>query len=321
MFLVSRRANFTFVAGAALVTTGITFAFGAADAGARRAAAPPGHGKAPAAVNGDNGTVKIHDSSTPVTDRRNEPHVCVFYLDAFGFDPGQSVSWQIKSWPPTGDRAVVDQGTLTLDSAVMAALAQAMPRALQALLDVRRRAWRRQEKVSWVSCPSSTPTPTPTPTPPSPAPTSNAPASTGPRRRSPARARRRLRRARPRARRPPSRPLRHLCRCRYPARDGLRHWALTTGGPRATGPFASAGSRASCAARPMMAVAPGPPGSLARRRRRTAAGRGAVAGAAPRSWRPGSADAAISRGAKQPRRSRLSPRPASRRQNSPGRRA
>ena len=117
MSLVSRRANFTFVAGAALVTTGITFGFGAADAGARPAAAPPGHGKAPAAVNGDNGTVRIHDYSTPVTDPRNEPHVCVFYLDAFGFDPGQSVSWQIKSWPPTGDRAVVDQGTLTLDSA------------------------------------------------------------------------------------------------------------------------------------------------------------------------------------------------------------
>ena len=146
MSLVSRRANFTFVAGAALVTTGITFAFGAPAAGARPAAAPPGHGKAPAAVNGDNGTVKIHNSSTPVTDRRNEPHVCVFYLDAFGFDPGQSVSWQIKSWPPTGDRAVVDQGTLTArqrrrwpDQRPGAA-----ERALQALLDVCRRAWRRQ---------------------------------------------------------------------------------------------------------------------------------------------------------------------------------
>ena len=96
MFLVSRRANFTFVAGAALVTTSIAFALAAPGASARSAAAPPGHGKAPAAVNGDNGTVKIHNSSTPVTDRRNEPHVCVFYLDAFGFDPGQSVSWQIK---------------------------------------------------------------------------------------------------------------------------------------------------------------------------------------------------------------------------------
>jgi hypothetical protein len=69
-----------------------------------------------AAKNGNNGTVKVHRSTTPVTDRRNEPHVCVFYLDAFGFDPGQSVSWQIKSWPPTGDRTVSSSGFLALDS-------------------------------------------------------------------------------------------------------------------------------------------------------------------------------------------------------------
>jgi len=43
-------------------------------------------------VSGDNGTVKIHRSTTPVTDRRNQPHVCVFYLDAFGFDSAQAVS-------------------------------------------------------------------------------------------------------------------------------------------------------------------------------------------------------------------------------------
>jgi hypothetical protein len=48
---------------------------------------------------------------------------------------------------------------------------------------------------------------------------------------------------------------------RHPARDGLRHWALTTGGSRATGSFASAGSRASGPARPMMGVALEPPGS------------------------------------------------------------
>jgi hypothetical protein len=124
-------------------------------------------------VPGDNGTVKIHNSSTPVTDRRNEPHVCVFYLDAFGFDPGQSVSWQIKSWPPTGDRAVVDQGTLTLDSAGDGRTSdQALPDGHYKLF------WTfagehgaAKQKVFWVSCPSSTPTPTPTPTSPSPAPT------------------------------------------------------------------------------------------------------------------------------------------------------
>jgi hypothetical protein len=170
--LVSRRANFAVVAGAALVATS-TFALAVPGANARPVAAPPGHGKAPAAVNGDNGTVKIHNSSTPVTDRRNEPHVCVFYLDAFGFDPGQSVSWQIKSWPPTGDRAVVDQGTLTLDSAGGGRTSdQALPNGHYKLF------WTfagehgaAKQKVFWVSCPSSTPTPTPTPTSPSPTPT------------------------------------------------------------------------------------------------------------------------------------------------------
>src|SRR6266446_2221270 len=91
---------------------------GVAVAGGSLALCLAGTGQAATYVKGgDNGTVKIHSSTTPVTDPRNEPHVCVFYLDAFGFDPGQSVSWQIKSWPPTGNRTVVDQGTLTLDSA------------------------------------------------------------------------------------------------------------------------------------------------------------------------------------------------------------
>src|SRR6266566_6515590 len=151
----------------------MTLALGAPGAAARPVAAPPGHGKAPAAVNGDIGTVKIHDSSTPVTDRRDEPHVCVFYLDAFVFDPGQSVSWQIKSWPPAGDRAVVDQGTLTLDSAGDGRTSdQALPDGHYKLF------WTftgeqgaAKQKVFWVSCPSPAPTPTPTPTSPSPTPT------------------------------------------------------------------------------------------------------------------------------------------------------
>ncbi len=47
------------------------------------------------------GTVKIHQVGTPVEDRRNEPHVCEFYLDAFGFDPGQVVEWKIVGQAPT----------------------------------------------------------------------------------------------------------------------------------------------------------------------------------------------------------------------------
>ncbi|GAA3181862.1 hypothetical protein GCM10010451_33830 [Streptomyces virens] len=53
------------------------------------------------AAPGDDGTVKIHDVSTGEEQRRNEPHVCDFYLDAFGFDAGQQVDWRIEVWAPT----------------------------------------------------------------------------------------------------------------------------------------------------------------------------------------------------------------------------
>ncbi|MCM2579134.1 hypothetical protein [Streptomyces meridianus] len=55
---------------------------------------------------GDNGTVKIHDASTSEELRKNEPHVCTFYLDAFGFDGGQQVTWKIVEMPPTGTKGV-----------------------------------------------------------------------------------------------------------------------------------------------------------------------------------------------------------------------
>ncbi|MFI6156451.1 LPXTG cell wall anchor domain-containing protein [Kitasatospora sp. NPDC051170] len=44
---------------------------------------------------GNNGTVKIHNAGTGEEDTRNEPKVCSFYLDSFGFDPGQVVLWEI----------------------------------------------------------------------------------------------------------------------------------------------------------------------------------------------------------------------------------
>lgn len=65
---------------------------------------------------GDNGTVKIHDAKTGEELRKNEPHVCSFYLDAFGFDGGQEVDWKIVEMPPTGTKGTVaDTGSLTLD--------------------------------------------------------------------------------------------------------------------------------------------------------------------------------------------------------------
>ncbi|MFF8912122.1 LPXTG cell wall anchor domain-containing protein [Streptomyces sp. NPDC015032] len=75
--------------------------------------APTAYATAP----GDNGTVKIHDAATGEELRKNEPHVCTFYLDAFGFDAAQDVDWRIEAWPPTADvkGKTVKSGSLTLD--------------------------------------------------------------------------------------------------------------------------------------------------------------------------------------------------------------
>ncbi|MET8647161.1 LPXTG cell wall anchor domain-containing protein [Streptomyces sp. NPDC004096] len=75
--------------------------------------APAAHATPP----GDNGTVKIHDAKTGEELRRNEPHVCTFYLDAFGFDAVQKVDWHIEAWAPTAATKgeTVKSGAITLD--------------------------------------------------------------------------------------------------------------------------------------------------------------------------------------------------------------
>jgi LPXTG-motif cell wall-anchored protein len=69
-----------------------------------------------ATPHGDNGTVKIHDATTGEELRKNEPHVCSFYLDAFGFDSVQEVDWHIEAWAPTADvkGETVESGEITL---------------------------------------------------------------------------------------------------------------------------------------------------------------------------------------------------------------
>ncbi|MFE9612749.1 LPXTG cell wall anchor domain-containing protein [Streptomyces sp. NPDC006012] len=76
--------------------------------------APTAHATAP----GDNGTVKIHDARTGEELRRNEPHVCTFYLDAFGFDAVQQVDWHIEAWAPTAATKgeTVKSGAITLNT-------------------------------------------------------------------------------------------------------------------------------------------------------------------------------------------------------------
>lgn len=76
--------------------------------------APAAHATAP----GDHGTVKIHEAITGEELRTDEPHVCTFYLDAFGFDSSQRVAWHIEAWGPRAGvkGQTVESGLLTLDA-------------------------------------------------------------------------------------------------------------------------------------------------------------------------------------------------------------
>jgi hypothetical protein len=167
------RAMLALSASTAAAATGLTLALAGASAGAAPLTQIVGSsgGAASSAStadpSGDNGTVKIHDSTTPVTDMRNEPHVCVFYLDAFGFDPGQSVSWSIKSWPPTGDRTVVASGTLTLDSQGNGRTDDmTLPDGHYKLFwNFTAENGSAKHKMFWVSCETTSPSPSPSPSP------------------------------------------------------------------------------------------------------------------------------------------------------------
>ena len=164
MTTITWRTRLTLLLGVTLVTISLLLAFAGPRAGAVPAA---GGAKAAAASKGDNGTVKIHRSTTPVTDPRNEPHVCIFYLDAFGFDPGQSVSWQIKSWPPTGDRSVVSAGTLALDGNGAGFTGNmTLPNGHYKLFwNFTGQHGKAKQKVFWVACGAPTPPPTHQPKP------------------------------------------------------------------------------------------------------------------------------------------------------------
>lgn len=114
---------------------------------------------------GDNGTVKVHRTTTSADDPRNEPHVCGFYLVGFGFDAGQQVAWRIVSWPPTGNRTEVLHGALPLDQN-----GHGRTNDLSLANGHYKLYWnfngengRAKQKVFWVKCAAST-TPTPTPT-------------------------------------------------------------------------------------------------------------------------------------------------------------
>ncbi|BCJ36172.1 hypothetical protein Athai_36750 [Actinocatenispora thailandica] len=137
---------------------------------------------------GDNGTVKIHAAGTPVDDHRNQPHVCVFYLDAFGFDTAQSVSWHIDQHAPTGHDANVETGTITLADGTGHTDDLRLPDGHYKLYwNFAGEHGKAKHKVFWVDCAGASPSPsTPgggsspsTGSSPSVAPSSNGPAPSG----------------------------------------------------------------------------------------------------------------------------------------------
>ncbi|BCJ29693.1 hypothetical protein [Actinocatenispora sera] len=133
---------------------------------------------------GDNGTVKIHAAGTPVDDHRNQPHVCVFYLDAFGFDTAQSVSWHIDQQPPTGRAENVETGTITLADGTGHTDDLRLPDGHYKLYwNFAGEHGKAKHKVFWVDCASASPSPS-TPgggtSPSTGSSPSTAPSSTGP---------------------------------------------------------------------------------------------------------------------------------------------
>lgn len=122
---------------------------------------------------GDNGDVKVHESGFPTDDQRNQPKVCGFYFDAFGFDGAQQVTWWVKAGPNFKGDSVLS-GTIKLDENGHGYTPNySLPNGQYKLF------WtfdgengKAKQKVFKVDCPAPTPSPTQTSTPiPTPTPT------------------------------------------------------------------------------------------------------------------------------------------------------
>jgi hypothetical protein len=126
-----------------------------------------------AAAPGNNGTVKIEDSVDPKDEPANDPHVCQFDIKFFFADPAQTGDWHIKSWPPTGDKTTVLDGTYDTNGD---GFDRQPADGYYSLADGHYKlSWKGDDsklwkhKVFWVDClepePTATPEPTETPKP------------------------------------------------------------------------------------------------------------------------------------------------------------
>ena len=63
--------------------------------------------------NGNAGTIKVHDATTDLeaTETGNEPWVCSFWVGFYTTESAELGTWELLSWPPTGDGSVVASGS------------------------------------------------------------------------------------------------------------------------------------------------------------------------------------------------------------------
>jgi hypothetical protein len=64
----------------------------------------------------NDGSLIVHDQSTPPQARYGDPRVCVFYLDAFGPAGARQVGWSVARQPPAGTAARVLADAIALDA-------------------------------------------------------------------------------------------------------------------------------------------------------------------------------------------------------------
>lgn len=164
---LKKRTKIAGVASMTLVASSLTLLLATHAADAQSGATSCGR---PPSPSGDNGTVKVHDTSTSETDCQDNPKVCKFYLEGFGFDANQQVTWFIDKWPSHGNTTPVLSGTLTMGANGDGRTAdQGLPNGQYKL------SWnfipehgKAKQKVFKVQCPATPPptTPPPTTTPP-----------------------------------------------------------------------------------------------------------------------------------------------------------
>jgi hypothetical protein len=169
------------------VTIGVTALLAMAGVAGATALGGQDPQQAPQSIPGNNQTVKLHEGAgEPSPEIKDETHVCTFHVHAFGFDSGQTLTFTVLAWPPTGNGELVLSGTIQTDSTgegrSPVSGSYSLPDGHYRLVVDTGNATHTQDKHKefWVSCVASTSPPPPTTTPPPPTTTPPPPTTTPP---------------------------------------------------------------------------------------------------------------------------------------------